>query len=102
LQPLVENAIKYAVARQVAGGVLRIGARREGPQLVLTVADDGPGCGSLEGGRAPAGKGVGLRNTRERLSVLYGDAGSLSIRNLEPGIEVTLRLPFETSQTIRD
>ncbi|WP_187471004.1 sensor histidine kinase [Luteimonas viscosa] len=102
LQPLVENAIKYAVARQVAGGVLRIGARREGPQLVLTVADDGPGCGSLEGGQAPAGKGVGLRNTRERLSVLYGDAGSLSIRNLDPGIEVTLRLPFETSQAIRD
>jgi len=98
LQPLVENAIKYAVAKQVAGGTLRIEARREGAQLVLKVADNGPGCGSLEGDALPPGKGVGLRNTRERIAVLYGEAGSLCVRNLGPGIEVTLRLPFETSQ----
>ncbi|TWT23280.1 sensor histidine kinase [Luteimonas marina] len=102
LQPLVENAIKYAVAKQVAGGLLRIQARREDAQLVLTVADDGPGCSCLEGDRLPPGKGVGLRNTRERLAVLYGDAGSFSVRNREPGIEVTLRLPFETSQGAGD
>lgn len=100
LQPLVENAIKYAVAKQVAGGLLRIEAERDDEQLVLRVIDDGPGCGSLEGSELPPGKGVGLRNTRERLSVLYGDAGGFSVRNRERGIEVTLRLPFETSQTI--
>ncbi len=98
LQPLVENAIKYAVAKQVAGGLLRIEAERDGGQLVLRVIDDGPGCGSLEGSELPPGKGVGLRNTRERLAVLYGDAGGFSVRNRERGIEVTLRLPFETSQ----
>ena len=102
LQPLVENAIKYAVARQVAGGLLRIEAERDGAQLVLRVIDDGPGCGSLEGDELPPGKGVGLRNTRERLSVLYGGSGGFSVRNLERGIEVTLRLPFETSQTLAD
>ncbi len=102
LQPLVENAIKYAVAKQVAGGLLRIEAERDGEQLVLRVMDDGPGCGSLEGGELPPGKGVGLRNTRERLSVLYGDASGFSVRNRERGIEVTLRLPFETSQTLAD
>jgi len=100
LQPLVENAIKYAVAKQVAGGLLRIEAERDGGHLVLRVSDDGPGCGSLEGTELPPGKGVGLRNTRERLSVLYGDASGFSVRNRERGIEVTLRLPFETSQTI--
>ena len=47
-------------------------------------------------------KGVGLRNTRERLHVLYGDTGGFSVRNRERGIEVTLRLPFETSQTLGD
>jgi two-component system, LytTR family, sensor kinase len=99
LQPLVENAIKYAVARQVAGGLLRIEARREGAQLVLKVVDNGPGCGSLEGDILPPGKGVGLRNTRERLQVLYGDTGTLAARNLDPGMEVTLRLPYETSQS---
>jgi two-component system LytT family sensor kinase len=102
LQPLVENAIKYAVAPQVEGGLLRIEARREGEQLVLRVSDRGPGCDCLEGDQLPAGKGVGLRNTRERLAVLYGDAGSFAVRNRKPGIEVTLRLPFETAKGIGD
>ena len=56
LQPLVENAIKYAVARRVEGGSLRIEAQHEGEQLVLRVIDDGPGCDSLEGGELPAGE----------------------------------------------
>lgn len=102
LQPLVENAIKYAVAKQIAGGLLRIEAERDGEQLVLRVIDDGPGCSALEGGQLPPGKGVGLRNTRERLHVLYGDASDFSVRNRERGIEVTLRLPFDTSQTLGD
>jgi signal transduction histidine kinase len=96
LQPLVENAIKYAVAKQVEGGLLRIEARREDDTLVLRVIDDGPGCGSLQDGQLPPGKGVGLRNTRERLGVLYGEAGGFDVRNGERGIAVTLRLPFET------
>ncbi|HEY5805288.1 MAG TPA: histidine kinase [Lysobacter sp.] len=100
LQPLVENAIKYAVAKQIAGGMLRIEAERDGAQLVLRVTDDGPGCESIEGDQLPPGKGVGLRNTRERLSVLYGEASGFGVRNRERGIEVTLRLPFETSQTL--
>ncbi|WP_454831234.1 sensor histidine kinase [Pseudoxanthomonas wuyuanensis] len=102
LQPLVENAIKYAVAREVAGGTLRIQARREDAQLVLKVIDDGPGCAALEGGELPPGKGVGLRNTRERLNVLYGDAGGFAVHNLTRGIEVCLRLPFETAATAID
>lgn len=95
LQPLVENAIKYAVARQVEGGLLRVEAERRGDDLLLRVIDDGPGCAALEGGELPAGKGLGLRNTRERLSVLYGDRGGFAVRNHARGIEVELRLPFE-------
>jgi two-component system, LytTR family, sensor kinase len=97
LQPLVENAIKYAIARRIEGGVLRIAARRDGAQLVLQVGDDGPGCDGLAAS-APAGKGVGLRNTRERLQVLYGERAGCTVRNLAPGVEVTLTLPFETAQ----
>ena len=99
LQPLVENAIKYAVAREVTGGRLRIEARRHGQTLVLKVIDDGPGCLALEGDALPPGRGVGLRNTRERLKVLYGDAGGFAIRNLPKGLEVCLSLPFETVAT---
>lgn len=99
LQPLVENAIKYAVAQQVEGGLLRIQAQRTGDRLVLSVVDDGPGCQALEGDTLPPGTGVGLRNTRERLRVLYGDAGRLCVHNRARGLEVRLQLPFETSTT---
>lgn len=97
LQPLVENAIKHAVSGQVQGGMLRIEARREGERLRLAVIDDGPGCAGLRDGALPPGKGVGLRNTRERLEVLYGAAAELALRNLPHGMEVCLHLPYETA-----
>jgi len=101
LQPLVENAIKYAVARKVEGGRLVIGAVREGDRLRLWVADDGPGCTDLA--RAEQGNGVGLRNTRDRLRVLYGDAQSVEVANLaRGGLQVTLTLPFEAGGAPRE
>ena len=94
LQPLVENAIKHAVSKSVAGCTLRIGARRTDGRLWLTVADDGPGTAQLDPD-GPA-RGVGLGNTRERLRVLYGARQSFAIRNRpEGGCEVELSLPFE-------
>jgi len=97
LQPLVENSIKHAVARQVEGGTLTLSARVAGGKLVLSVADDGPGCPALDGNDLPNGNGVGLVNTRERLRVLYGSDQSFEIRNRpEGGLVVTIVLPFET------
>lgn len=98
LQPLIENAIKYAVAGRVEGGEIAILARRCGPLLELVVQDDGPGCG--EQGPEPAGDGhgVGLANTRDRLRVLYGDRQQFSAGNREGGgFEVRMRLPLELS-----
>jgi two-component system, LytTR family, sensor kinase len=103
LQPMVENAIKYAVAKRVEGGVLEIGARRDGGMLELRVADDGPGCPKFENGGMPEGHGVGLVNTRERLRVLYGDEQTFVARNREPhGVEVLIRLPFEAGGALRE
>ena len=94
LQPLVENAIKHAVARSVAGGTLRLSARREGGELCLAVQDDGPG--TADGTPAIPGHGVGLSNTRDRLRVLYGGRHSVEMhRRPDGGCEVRLRLPFE-------
>ena len=62
LQPVVENAIQHAVADREEGGKVRIGACLAGDLLCLTVADDGPGFPV-----ANPSRGVGLRNTRERL-----------------------------------
>jgi signal transduction histidine kinase len=95
LQPLVENAIKHGVAKTVAGGTVRLSARRDGDRLLLGVADDGPGIAE---GAAPEA-GVGLANARDRLRVLYGAAQRFEIGNRpEGGCEVRVRLPFERAE----
>lgn len=76
LQPLVENAIKYAVTPLEEGADIWVTARRVGDRLELTVADTGPGPGAGgSGDYRPAleGTGVGLANIRDRLQQAYGD-----------------------------
>ena len=92
LQPLVENAMKYAIApreQAVRSGHRRhrgrrAPARRRGrrPGLPPAVANAN-------------GREVGLRNTRERLKVLYGDAHSVEVADASPGLRVEMRLPLE-------
>ncbi|MDP1598613.1 sensor histidine kinase [Phenylobacterium sp.] len=90
LQPLVENAVKYAVAPSRLGSRICIAAREVGPDLEISVADTGRG-----GALAPAsGTGVGLNNTRTRLAALYGAAGRLETAAGAAGFTATLRLPL--------
>jgi LytS/YehU family sensor histidine kinase len=98
LQPLIENAIKYAIAVSEKGGTLSIAGKIEDGKLCLSVADTGPGVAGT-GTLQPGGKtGVGLANTRERLGVLYGGDHILRLENLEPsGLKVTICIPFERS-----
>jgi signal transduction histidine kinase len=102
LQPIVENAIKYAIAPSERGGTIRIEARVRGTQLELAVTDDGPGIQRpIETNGAPQsnapGQGVGLVNTRQRLAEIYPRAHSLQLTNVTPrGLEVCVRIPFET------
>lgn len=96
LQPLIENAIKYGIARAEEGGTLRISARVFGGELLLELADDGPGCAVVDGA-IPGAEGVGLRNTRERLEELYGDRQTFRLSQTEPhGLTINIRLPHET------
>ena len=93
LQPLIENAIKYAVSPREQGGQIRIGAHVTGGMLQLEVADDGPGM--VDATRLVNGRGVGIRNTRERLQVLYGARGIVAVNNTDPGLRVSLTFPAE-------
>jgi LytS/YehU family sensor histidine kinase len=95
LQPLIENAIKYAVSPREQGGKIRIGGHVTGGMLQLEVADDGPGM--VDCSRLTNGRGVGIRNTRERLQVLYGERGLVDVRNTEPGLRVALTFPAEAA-----
>ena len=70
LQPLVENAIKHGIALKSEGGALTVRARRQADTLWMEVEDDGHG--PSQSGLESLQKGIGLTNTRARLSHYYG------------------------------
>ena len=97
IQPLVENAIKYGVARSRDPVTIVIGATVEDDMLCLSVFNDG-GSGIHDGGSgfAPAktsGAGVGLRNVRRRLAALYGDRARLDTAPVEGGFHARICVP---------
>ena len=93
LQPLVENAIKYAVAPTSEPVMVRVGARRDGSDLLLSVSDNGRSAASAAAGK-PNGTGVGLENTRRRLEVLYGRKARLETIAYDDGFTAVVRLPL--------
>src|SRR5580658_240723 len=93
LQPLLENSLKYAVSAREQGGLIRIEGRTREGLLELSVIDDGPGL--REGSPVSERRGVGLRNTSERLTVLYGDNRYFAVSNANPGLRVDMSLPLE-------
>jgi LytS/YehU family sensor histidine kinase len=97
LQPLLENSLKYAVSPREGGGCVRIEGRARGAMLELSVIDDGPG---MRDRYAPnERRGVGLRNTRERLAVLYGENHRFAVLNSHPGLRIDMALPLELAKT---
>jgi len=100
LQPILENAIKYAITPRVEGGSIDVSATRDGDLLRITVEDDGPGLPPE--GDPRRRRGVGLANARERLELIYGGRGGLSARNREPhGCRVEIWLPVEEERVGR-
>jgi hypothetical protein len=75
LQPLVENAITHGAVEKDGVSVIAIRAARTDRGLRITVQDNGAGPGMLAG----TAEGIGLRNTRERLAQLYGEAATLDL-----------------------
>ena len=93
LQPLVENAIKYAVTPSETGADIWIKAERQGKGIRIEVADSGAGTGS--GLATSNSTGVGLANIRDRLAQAFGSAHALrTVSNESGGFSVILDIPF--------
>lgn len=106
LQPLVENAVKYAVSPQESGAEITITTQLIGQNLRITVSDTGPGLqtGSLDNrlsgvsfdGGEPVSTGVGLANIRDRLFQAYGEHHRFeTVDPPDGGFAVVIEIPVE-------
>jgi hypothetical protein len=92
LQPIIENAIRHGIARSENSGCIQTSVTRVGERLQLLVSDNGPG---LNSGSQP-GFGVGLSNTKERLTHFYRDDYEFrSAPRASGGFEVAISIPYE-------
>ncbi|RXR27532.1 sensor histidine kinase [Sphingobium fluviale] len=98
LQPLVENAIKYAVTPREEGADISIVAQPAGENVRITVSDTGPGFGA-EFPIDVVSTGVGLANIRDRLSQAFGERHRFETRSTPGGgFVVTIELPHLKQQ----
>lgn len=94
LQPLVENAVRHGLSRKIDKGTILISALRQNGKLELKVVDDGPG---MKENQESLSNGIGLKNLRGRLNILYGDEALMVINSKEnQGFEVKITLPYRT------
>ena len=87
LQPVVENAVKHGIAKNVGAQLLKISARVvPTDQLQIDVYNEGPPLVQKEGG-------IGLQNVKQRLYSHYGDTAELKLYNLNKGVNTQMNLP---------
>lgn len=108
LQPIVENAIEHDITARRGGNVC-IRAYMAHGNMVLEVEHDGfltetdlanirnllatPTSEVLQKGQ------VGLRNVNQRLHLIYGNAGTLTVEEITPGT-ILARVTFPASHTV--
>ncbi|MFS0554159.1 response regulator [Brevibacillus sp. 179-C9.3 HS] len=97
LQPLVENAIRHGIMQRAEGGHIGIRVYREGPEVRITIEDDGVGIDAdflkciFE--ERPSG-GIGIKNIERRLNQLFGHGLNIT-SEIGVGTKILIRLPLE-------
>jgi two-component system LytT family sensor kinase len=99
LQPLVENSIKHGLEPRIGGGTITLRSRIESGKMIIEIEDDGVGIapGRSHSSGVLRGTGIGMKNVRERLEVLFGDAALFDVAS-RPGRGTKVTLAIPTSQ----
>ncbi|MGC1361093.1 MAG: histidine kinase [Silvibacterium sp.] len=96
LQPLIENSIKHGLEPRISGGTITLRSRIEADRMMIEVEDDGVGIapGRSHSSGVLRGTGIGMKNVRERLDVLFGGAAHFDVTSRPGrGTKVTLAIP---------
>jgi sensor histidine kinase YesM len=92
LQPLLENAIKYGIEPSDEEGVIDIDAKLVDDKLHIMISNPW-----LDEASPEPSFGIGLKNTKERLNLLFGDLASISLNRQQPDPQtkvIVLKLIF--------
>ncbi|MEO8017019.1 MAG: histidine kinase [Pseudomonadota bacterium] len=89
LQPLLENAFKHGVERSRDPVAILVTAEKAGENLSVAIHNTGSSLSA-----APS-DGIGVRNCRERLQVIYGAHATLELAQDGDGVAARLTLPFK-------
>lgn len=101
IQPIVENAVKYALEEMLEPCTIRVKGRREGQIAILIVEDNGFGVDEniiqkLDTGEVKAGgNGIGLRNIQKRIQLIFSEQYGLEFHRIEERTQVWIRVPYE-------
>jgi LytS/YehU family sensor histidine kinase len=97
LQPLIENSMKHAIAQSENGGTISLNASVVNNKLVLELCDTGSDVKIQQSKILSSnGRGVGLRNTDERLKTLYFGQYEFTLNILPSGgLKSTIKIPYE-------
>ncbi|MFC4599469.1 sensor histidine kinase [Cohnella hongkongensis] len=113
LQPLVENAVYHGIDEAERGGTVWISALRIADMLLITVRDDGKGLPeqeiaalneqlrtppSYQGWQRDDGGGLGLVNIAQRIMLIYGDRGELTVDG-SPGQGLAVTISIRLGET---
>jgi two-component system LytT family sensor kinase len=95
LQPLIENSIKHGLEPRINGGTVTLRSQLNGERVLIEVLDDGVGMQERPASALRrTGAGIGIKNVRERLEVLYGGEARFDVvSNPGRGTSVSIELP---------
>ena len=89
LQTLVENAIKHGISKDINGGIIRICSYFKDNHHELIVQN----TGDLTLYKATANNGFGLKSTKDRLNLLYGDKAYFQIEEKNGMVQSKIIMP---------
>jgi LytS/YehU family sensor histidine kinase len=92
LQPIVENAFKHGISKNMGKSLLKISIKKENQSLILKVFNTGsylPINWNIN-----KNKGLGLANTINRLIKLYQKDYKIQIFEKDQGVAVVVRIPI--------
>lgn len=113
IQPLIENAVKYALEPLQQGGVLKIIGETENDDLVFKIIDNGSGfddetyrelklrmSGEIDGRLTSKGFGLGILNIHKRIQLYYGKNYGVDVERLNTGSQVIVRMPLSSKNEL--